>query len=164
MKPKIATIWLDGCSGCHMSLLDLDERLLELAERFELVYSPLVDTKEFPPGVDVTLVEGAVSSQADLDKIRQVCQRSRLLVSLGDCAVTGNIPALRNTLKEVLDVYHAPPTSEVPELLWVKPVHQVVAVDFYLPGCPPSAAIIGAALEALLEGRPPDLQAARFGN
>jgi NAD-reducing hydrogenase small subunit len=164
MKPKIATIWLDGCSGCHMSLLDLDERLLELSERFELVYSPLVDTKEFPPGVDVTLVEGAVSSQADLDKIRQVRQRSRLLVSLGDCAVTGNIPALRNTLEEVLDVYQAPPTSEVPDLLWVKPVHQVVAVDFFLPGCPPSAAIIGAALKALLEGRPPDLQAARFGN
>jgi NAD-reducing hydrogenase small subunit len=168
MKPKIATVWLDGCSGCHMSLLDLDERLLELSQRFELVYSPLVDIKEFPPDVDVTLVEGAVSSEADLAKILQVRQRSRFLLSLGDCAVTGNIPSLRNPLDRldqgVLEVYQNPPRQEVPGLLWVKPLHQVVKVDYYLPGCPPSAKTIGKALEALLDGREPDLSEARFGN
>ena len=91
-KPKLATIWLDGCSGCHMSFLDMDERLLELAERVDLVYGCLVDAKEFPEGVDITLVEGAVSSEDDLRKIRQVRQRTRILVSLGDCAVTSNVP------------------------------------------------------------------------
>ena len=95
-KPKLATIWLDGCSGCHMSFLDMDERLLELADRVDLVYGCLVDAKEFPEGVDITLVEGAVSSEDDLRKIRQVRQRTRTLVSLGDCAVTSNVPGMRN--------------------------------------------------------------------
>jgi NAD-reducing hydrogenase small subunit len=94
-KIKFATVWLDGCSGCHMSFLDLDERLIELAEKVDVVYSPLVDAKEFPPGVDVTLVEGSVSSTSDLEKIRRVRERTRILVSLGDCAVTGNVPAMR---------------------------------------------------------------------
>ena len=95
-KPTLATIWLDGCSGCHMSFLDMDERLLELAARVDLVYGCLVDAKEFPEGVDITLVEGAVSSEDDLRKIRQVRQRTRILVSLGDCAVTSNVPGMRN--------------------------------------------------------------------
>ena len=97
---RLATIWLDGCSGCHMSLLDMDERLLDVVEKYELVYSPLVDVKEFPDNVDVTLVEGAVSTEADLAKLRKVRARTRALVSLGDCAVTGNIPALRNLVPE----------------------------------------------------------------
>ncbi len=95
-KAKVATIWLDGCSGCHMSFLDIDERLLLLAERADLVYGCLVDAKEFPEGVDVTLVEGAVSSTEDLRKIREVRARSRVVVSLGDCAVTSNVPGMRN--------------------------------------------------------------------
>ena len=93
---KLATVWLDGCSGCHMSFLDLDERLIELAEKVELVYSPLVDRKDFPPDVDVTLVEGAVSSEEDLHKIQLVRSRTRLLVSFGDCAVAANVPGIRN--------------------------------------------------------------------
>lgn len=166
MKPRIATLWLDGCSGCHMSLLDMDERLLELADRFELVYGPLVDAKEFPEGVDVTLVEGAVATEADLAKIRKVRERSKLLVSLGDCAVTGNVPSMRNPLglEATLSVYSTPPSEEVPELLRVKPVHQVVPVDYYIPGCPPSAETIYQAIAALLEGRAPELKGARFGN
>ena len=95
-KPKLATIWLDGCSGCHMSFLDMDERLLELAARADLVYGCLVDAKEFPEGVDITLVEGAVSSDDDLRKIREVRERTRIVVSLGDCAVTSNVPGMRN--------------------------------------------------------------------
>ncbi len=166
MKPRIATIWLDGCSGCHMSLLDMDERLLALADRIELVYGPLVDAKEFPENVDVTLVEGAVATESDLRKIRTVRENTRLLVSFGDCAVTGNVPALRNLLPpdSVLDVYEVAPTEVVPGLLPVRPVHHVVPVDLYLTGCPPSADVIHETLLALVEGREPAHLAPRFGN
>ena len=104
-KPTLATVWLDGCSGCHMSILDMDERLVELSEQFDLVYSPLVDCKEFPEQVDITLIEGSVSSDEDDRKIRAVRARTRILVSLGDCAVTGNVPAMRNSIPvpELLD-------------------------------------------------------------
>ena len=97
-KPRLATIWLDGCSGCHMSLLDMDERLLEITERADLVFGALVDFKEFPENVDVTLVEGAVSSEDDLRKILEVRRNTRILVSLGDCAVTSNVPGMRNPI------------------------------------------------------------------
>ena len=97
-KPRLATVWLDGCSGCHMSLLDMDERLVELSERFDLVYSPLVDYKQFPAQVDIALVEGSVSSDEDEHKIRLVRANTRILVSLGDCAVTGNVPSMRNSI------------------------------------------------------------------
>ncbi len=95
-KVRIATVWLDGCSGCHMSFLDMDQRLLDLAPLIELVYSPLVDHKEFPEGVDVTLVEGSVSTDEEIVKIRKIRQRTKILIALGDCAVTGNVPAMRN--------------------------------------------------------------------
>src|SRR6516164_749044 len=104
-KARIATVWLDGCSGCHMSFLDMDERLLELAGKVDLVYSPLVDTKEFPANVDIALIEGAVSSEEDLHKIRMIRDRTKMLVSFGDCAVTANVPAMRNpfTVQSVYD-------------------------------------------------------------
>lgn len=174
-RKKLATVWLDGCSGCHMSFLDMDERLIELASKADLVYSPLVDAKEFPPDVDLTLVEGAVSSEEDLHKIRKIRQRTRLLVSLGDCAITANVPAMRNPFP-VLAVYDrayrenatlAPgtPNEVIPRLLpYARPVHEVVPVDVFVPGCPPSADVIYYALTELLEGRKPDLSTrTRFG-
>ena len=166
MRPRLATLWLDGCSGCHMSLLDLDERLLALTQRFELVYSPLLDVKTYPEDVDVALVEGAVATEADLDRIRLVRARTRVLVSFGDCAVTGNVPSLRNLLPagDALSVYATPPEREVPRLLPVRPVHQVVPVEHWLPGCPPSADAIHAVLTALVEGRAPETPNARFGS
>ena len=97
-KARVATAWLDGCSGCHMSLLDIDEALAVLAGRIELVFSPLVDAQEFPENVDVALVEGAVSSQDDLKLLQTIRQRTKFLVALGDCAVTGNVPAMRNNI------------------------------------------------------------------
>jgi NAD-reducing hydrogenase small subunit len=171
MNPKIkfATVWLDGCSGCHMSFLDLDERLIELGEKVEIVYSPLVDAKEFPADVDVTLVEGSVSSTGDLEKIRHVRERTKILVSLGDCAVTGNVPAMRNPFGAAATLakgYGASiPTESLPALLErVRPVHQVVPVDVIVPGCPPSSDTIFYVLTALLEGRIPDLTGrSRFG-
>ncbi|HRE48233.1 MAG TPA: hypothetical protein PLD47_10950 [Aggregatilineales bacterium] len=174
-KKRLATIWLDGCSGCHMSFLDLDERLLELTAHMEIVYSPLVDHKVFPNHVDVTLVEGSVSSEEDLHKIQHVRAHTGYLISLGDCAVTGNVPSLRNPLgvgaviqRAYLesDLLHPLlPDQGVPILLpFVRPVHAVVKVDLYVPGCPPSADTIYYALSEVLAGRTPDLSTrTRFG-
>jgi len=173
-KPSLATVWLDGCSGCHMSFLDLDERLLEVAAKADLVYSPLIDIKTFPDAVDICLVEGAVSSEEDLHKIRMVRDKTRILVSFGDCAVTANVPGMRNPIGPgpllerayVENVTRNPgiPLQVVPALLpTARPVHRVVKVDVYLPGCPPSADLIYGALMDLIEGRTPDTHAARFG-
>jgi NAD-reducing hydrogenase small subunit len=174
-KVRIATIWLDGCSGCHMSFLDIDERLLDLAPLIDLVYSPLVDYKEFPEGVDVTLVEGSVSNEEDLHKIRLVRARTKILISLGDCAVTGNVPSLRNLVgvdavfqRAYLEQTLTNPTipdQVVPKLLpFVSPVHAVVKVDLFVPGCPPSAETIYYTVAELLAGRMPNLHGrTRFG-
>jgi NAD-reducing hydrogenase small subunit len=167
-KLRLATAWLDGCSGCHMSFLDIDERLLSLADRLELVYGPLVDFKVFPEQVDVTLVEGSVSTEEDLAKIRHIRKHTQVLVALGDCAVTSNVPGMRNPfgVKAVLQrVYHVPPRDNVPKLLpESRPIHEFVTVDVYAPGCPPSADTIYYILTELLEGRKPQLEKkARFG-
>ena len=170
-KKRLATVWLDGCSGCHMSLLDMDERLLEILTRVDLVYSPLVDRKDFPDDVDITMIEGAVSSEDDLKKIKLVRSKTRLLVSLGDCAVTANVPSLRNPigvrsiLERVSDGMTPRQPSDVPLLCaHAEPVHKFVKVDLYVPGCPPSADTIYFALTELLADRMPDLAAcSRFG-
>ncbi len=173
-KPRLATVWLDGCSGCHMSFLDMDERLLDIAALIDLVYSPLIDVKEFPDHVDVCLVEGAVSSEEDLEKIKMVRERTTTLVSFGDCAVTANVPGMRNPIGvqpllerayiENATINKRIPLDVVPALLpMARPVHRVVPVDVYLPGCPPSADLIHQTLVDLLEGRTPDTHGARFG-
>ncbi len=174
-KVRVATVWLDGCSGCHMSFLDMDERLLELAEKMELVYSPLVDYKVFPENVDVTLVEGAVSSEEDLEKIRHIRARTKILVSLGDCAVTSNVPSMRNPISreailnrayvENADVRPHIPDQEIPGLApHARPIHEIVHVDVFVPGCPPSADLIYKAMSDLLAGKTPDLGPnVRFG-
>ena len=166
-KVRLATVWLDGCSGCHMSFLDMDERILQVAPLIDLVYSPLVDFKEFPENVDVTLVEGAVSSVEDVEKIRKIRGRTKLLVSLGDCAVTSNVPGMRNSfpLQDVLDRAYKEnaqfnqsiPSTTIPPLIdQCRPVHHYVKVDFFVPGCPPHADTIFYAVQELLAGRMPD--------
>jgi NAD-reducing hydrogenase small subunit len=167
-RTRLATVWLDGCSGCHMSLLDLDEALVPLAGKIDLVYGPLVDAQEFPKSVDVAVVEGAVSSQDDLEKVRLIRARSKLVVALGDCAVTSNVPAMRNNIpvnKLLESIYGIAPTDGVPPLLrHAVPVHDAIKVDLHVPGCPPPAKAIAFVLGELLEGRMPDLAGkVRFG-
>ena len=175
-KLKLATVWLDGCSGCHMSFLDMDERLLELAELVDLVYSPLVDAKEFPDEVDIALVEGAVASVDDEKKIKK---DSRALQDAGgdgrlrhhrQCAVHAQPhraggdsgPRLHRERQRAAADSRA---SCVPKLLHVvRPIQEFVKVDVFLPGCPPSADTFHTALTALINGGPLDIPAlTRFG-
>ena len=173
-KIRLATVWLDGCSGCHMSVLDMDERLLEIADKVDVVYSPLVDQKDFPEDVDVTLVEGAVGNVEDEERIKKIRQRTKTLVSLGDCAVTGNVPSMRNTCgaKAVLQrcyienvtVQPQIPHEHIPALKnRVCPVREVVKVDVFVPGCPPSADCIYSVLTQILGGKE-ILSCSRFGS
>jgi NAD-reducing hydrogenase small subunit len=171
---KIATAWFGGCSGCHMSFLDLDEFLIDLAGLVEIVYSPVIDVKEYPENVDVCLIEGAVCNEDNLELLRKVRARTKLLVAFGDCAVTGNVPALRNQLGlgnaenvlqrayiECAQTHPSLPKEPgiVPPLLErVMPLHEAVHVDYFLPGCPPPADRIKAVLVQLLAGTPPKLE------
>ena len=184
-KLRLATVWLAGCSGCHMSFLDLDEFLFDLAEKVDVVFSPVgTDAKIYPENVDIALVEGAVANVDNLELALQVRQRTALVISFGDCAVTANVPGLRNLLdgghdsaKAVLERGYlelADATGQlpfapgiVPELLpRVLPLHAVIPVDIYLPGCPPSAERIREAITPLLAGERPAMEGAamlRFG-
>ncbi|MFM6454712.1 MAG: oxidoreductase [Planktothrix sp.] len=169
-KIRFATVWLAGCSGCHMSFLDLDEWLFDLAEKVDVVFSPVgCDLKDYPENVDVCLVEGAVANEENLELLHQVRKHTKLLISFGDCAVTANVPAMRNMLGstepvlkrcylELSDTGTQLPKEPgiVPELLdRVRPIHELVNVDIFLPGCPPSAERIKAAIAPLLEGQKP---------
>ncbi|MGB7554406.1 MAG: hypothetical protein WBM04_08525 [Candidatus Korobacteraceae bacterium] len=174
-KIKLATVWLDGCSGCHMSLLDLDAALIPIVRKVDIVYGPLVDAQEFPEDVDVTLVEGAISTQEDVDKLQQIRQNTKMLVSLGDCAVTGNVAGLRNTVpvKKLLQRIYVEgadenpciPLEGLPQLSKLaRPAQDFVKVDICLPGCPPPTKTIAGLLNNLLEGRKPEANAKiRFG-
>jgi NAD-reducing hydrogenase small subunit len=153
-----------------MSFLDQDEMLIDLAKLVQLVYSPIVDIKVFPENVDVTLVEGAVANEEQLNLLKQARARTKILISLGDCAVTGNVTALRNAWNnsdqavlerayvENANVNQQIPT-DVPKLLKkVHPLHEVVKIDYFIPGCPPSAGLINYVLTELLSGRTPNME------
>ncbi len=170
-RVRVATIWLSGCSGCHMSFLDQDEALVELAQQIELVYSPIMDVKLFPEDVHVTLIEGAVANEEQEEMLKTARERSKILISLGDCAVTGNVTALRNCFQnsadevlhrayvETADVHPQLPGEEVPTLLpKVHPLHEVVKVDYYIPGCPPPAGLINYVISQLLHGLPVSME------
>lgn len=170
-KPKLATCSLAGCFGCHMSLLDIDERLFDLVEKVDLDKSPFNDKKEFDGPVDIGLVEGGCSSEHNVHVLRQFRKHCKILVSVGACAITGGVPAMRNLvgLRECLEeAYVRGPTvaeggsipgdEDLPLLLdRVYPAHEVVKIDFFVPGCPPSAETLWTAIQALLSGHPPHL-------
>jgi NAD-reducing hydrogenase small subunit len=178
---KLATVWFGGCSGCHMSFLDLDEALLGLSQKVDIVFSPIVDTKEYPKNVDVVLIEGAVCNEEHVEMAHRIRARTKHIVSFGDCAVTGNVTALRNQLgprnaENVLQrayIELADSNKQIPQLKGVvpallervMPVHEVVQVDYFLPGCPPPAARINSFLTQLIEGKTPHLEGAdlKFG-
>jgi len=171
-KPKIATTSLASCFGCHMSLLDIDERILKLVELVEFDKSPINDIKKFTGRCAIGLVEGGCSNDENVEVLREFRTHCDILISLGDCATMGCIPAMRNMvpLKECLEeaflngpsVHNPsgqiPNDPEIPLLLdKVYPCHEVVKIDYHLPGCPPSAETIWQALTALLNGKPLDL-------
>jgi len=169
-KPRIATAHLAGCFGCHMSLLDIDERLMELIEIVDLNKSPLDDIKRFTAPCKIGYIEGGCHSDENVHVLRAFRENCEILVSVGDCATNGNVPSMRNPipLRECLEEAYLnglsvvdgtiPNDPDIPVLLdKVYPAHEVVKIDFFLPGCPPSAEAIWRTLNALLKGETPDL-------
>ena len=166
-KVKIASDWLAGCAGCHMSLLDLDEELVSILEAVEITSSPITDLKH-PPEVTVGILEGAVANTANVAVAKEMREKCQILMALGDCACFGGIPTMRNLVpkEEALRTGYVETASTVdgevpndPELCTlldrVQALNEVVKVDCSLPGCPPSAAAIGWALKEILAGRLP---------
>ena len=178
MKPRVATAWLGGCSGCHMSFLDLDERLIDLADKMELVYSPIADIKKFPVNVDVALVEGAVTNSENEEMAHIIRKNTKFIIAFFDCATTCNVTAMRNKFTTE-DISHrayielADKNPRIPDeyvtiaklLKNARPLHEVIKVDAWLHGCPPTAEQIWSAVTALLQGQTPVLSPAylRYG-
>ncbi len=168
-KIKIATDWLAGCAGCHMSLLDIDERIVKLLEAVEFTSSPVTDLKHPPEeGVTVGILEGAISNTHNIEVARQMRERCQFLIAIGDCATFGGIVATRNLVGTQAALQRAYLESETtvdgcipdsPELgvplETVTGVDKVVHVDLFIPGCPPSADALFYALSELLAGRVP---------
>lgn len=165
-KWVLATTSLAGCFGCHMSLLDIDERILSLVDVVEFNKSPFDDIKEFSGPVDIGLVEGGCCNSDNVHVLRQFRKHCRILISVGQCAITGGLPAMRNGIpvKELLaEAYLNGPTlanrlipndEELPPLLdRVYPCHEIVKIDGFLPGCPPTADLLWEALNLLMAGR-----------
>ncbi|MDP8211958.1 MAG: NADP oxidoreductase [Candidatus Zapsychrus exili] len=171
-KPKIATTSLAGCFGCHMSILDIDERILQLVELVDFDKSPVDDIKKFTGRCLVGIIEGGCCNEDNVHVLKYFRENCDVLIALGDCAINGCIPSMRNEipLKECFDeaykdgptVYNPegiiPNDPEIPLVLdRVYPCSEVVKIDYHLPGCPPNADIIWEALVALLNNKPLDL-------
>ncbi len=172
--PRLATVWLGGCSGCHMSFLDLDEFLLELAPQVCMVFSPIMDVKKYPANVDLCLVEGAICNEDHLEMAKTIRCHTKFVVAFGDCAITGNVSAIRNQLGlggrenvlqrayvEAAQLNQCVPSMRgiVPPLLErVLPLHEVIPVDFFLTGCPPHPNKIRSFLCQWLAGDNPRLE------
>ncbi|HOB74936.1 MAG TPA: NADP oxidoreductase [Phycisphaerae bacterium] len=170
-KPTVASDWLCGCAGCHMSLLDMDERLVEIIQHVDLTATPITDLKQPPAaGVDVGVLEGAVNNSSNEEVAKRMRERCRVLVAMGDCAVFGGIPTMRNRGCKQAALRRAyvesestvdgrvPDDPELAVMQEARPLDQVVEVDVYLPGCPPPADAIYLALKELAQGRMPELK------
>ena len=164
-KPVIATTSLAGCFGCHMSFLDIDDRLLDLIELVEFNKSPIDDIKTFTKDCDIGLIEGGCCNTENIHLLKEFRKKCKILVSFGECAIMGGLPALRNDIpvKECLEeAYLSGPTTinedrilpndeELPMILdRVYPCHEIVKMDYHLPGCPPTADMIWIVLHALI--------------
>jgi NAD-reducing hydrogenase small subunit len=178
-KKIIATASLAGCFGCHMSLLDIDERILQLIELVEFNKSPINDIKTFTKHCDIGLIEGGCCNDENVHNLIAFREHCTTLVAVGECAIMGGLPSLRNTipLEECLrEAYLLGPTvadanphgvipadPDIPKILnRVYPCHEVVKIDYSLPGCPPRADLIWEALTALVQGRAPVLSYEAF--
>lgn len=171
-KIKVATQWLEACAGCHMSFLDIDERIVEFFKHVELTSSPITDLKHPPEsGVDVGILTGGIGNLDEEEEAKLMRSRCKILIAMGDCAVTGGICTMRNFFdtQEVLRRAYIETEStvdgEIPQHEDLPPltdkvvgVGDVVPVDIYLPGCPPSADAIWFVLTELLAGRMPKLE------
>ena len=168
-KPVIATTSLAGCFGCHMSILDMDERILNLIELVEFNKSPIDDIKTFTKQCDIGLIEGGCCNSENVHVLKEFRKHCKILVSVGECAIMGGLPALRNgiPIRECLrEAYLTGPSvtantehiipndDELPMILdKVYPNQDIVKIDYYLPGCPPSADLIWLTLVALIKGK-----------
>lgn len=168
-KKIIATASLAGCFGCHMSLLDIDEKILDLIEVVEFNKSPIDDIKKFTKQCDIGLIEGGCCNDENIHNLLDFRKNCKILVSVGECAIMGGLPSMRNgiPIKECLDEAYLngntvkghndkkiiPNDPEIPKILdKVYPLHEIVKIDYYLPGCPPSAELIWNAVYALVTG------------
>lgn len=172
VKPKVATDWMAGCAGCHMSLLDIDERIVKVLELVDLRSSPITDLKEpDQSGVDVGILEGGINNTYNEEVAHKMRERAKILVALGDCAVFGGVPAMRNFcgIQAALERAYVETEStdsngmipQDPELAVptrVRALSEVVPVDIYVPGCPPDADTIFYVLAELAQGRMPELK------
>src|SRR4030042_6015289 len=169
-KIKVAADWLAACAGCEMSLLDMDERLVQLLDKIELTSTPITDLKHPPKeGVTVGILSGTVNNTTNLDVAKEMRERSKILIAMGDCAVFGGIMTMRNffDMEEALKRAYIetestvegiiPTSEELSKPIKARPVNDVVKVDIHLPGCPPSADAIYYLLSELLRGRIPVL-------
>ncbi|ACX72575.1 NADH ubiquinone oxidoreductase 20 kDa subunit [Methanocaldococcus vulcanius M7] len=169
---KLATTWLGCCSGCHISLLDLHEELLTLLKKVELVHCPvLMDVKEIPNDIDIALIEGGIRNKENEEIAKEMRKKAKIVIAFGTCAVFGGVPGLGNLYSkdEILEkVYKSTlstkndegiiPNEEVPPLTSrVKPLSEVIDVDYFIPGCPPDPELTAKVLSALLEGKKPEL-------
>ena len=171
-KPKVSSDWLAGCAGCHMSFLDIDERIVKLAELVDIRSTPITDLKTpDETGVDVGILEGGINNTTNEEVAHTMRKRCKVLVALGDCAVFGGVPAMRNffAIEDALKRAYVetestdeegkiPSDPELCRPTKVRAIHEVVPVDVWLPGCPPSADQIFYVLSELAQGRIPELK------